>query len=105
MEDQESWHLDKRVPIALIFAMIIQFSGLVVGGVWFASKLDSRIGEVDLRVDVLDRDMTRMARQISVMADSSQAQAVQLGRIEEQIGGLRADLGRLVRTLERRSSP
>ena len=98
---EQPWHLDKRVPVALIFAMIIQFAGLVSGGVWFASKLDSKIDAVDARVTVVDRDMNRLSRQISTMADASNVQAVQLGRIEEQITGMRGDVSRLISSIER----
>ena len=97
---EEHWHLDRRVPIALIFAMIVQFIGLVSGGVWFAGKLDSKIDAVDARVTVVDRDMARLTRQLEAMADASQVQAIQLGRIEEQISGLRSDFSRLVTALE-----
>ena len=98
---QEQWHLDKRVPIALIFAMVAQLVSLVGGGVWFAGQLNSRIEAVDTRVTVVDRDMNRLASQLSSMADTSNAQAIQLGRIEEQITALRADIGRLVTAIER----
>lgn len=37
------WHLDKRVPIALIFALVFQ----TIGAVWWASKLDSRVGVLE----------------------------------------------------------
>ena len=42
-----------------------------------------------------------LSRQMATMADASNVQAVQIGRIEEQIGGLRGDISRLVSALER----
>lgn len=33
------WHLDRKVPIGIIFAMLLQFCG----GLWFVSKLDARV--------------------------------------------------------------
>lgn len=33
------WHLDKKVPISIIAALFVQF----LGGVWFMSKLESRV--------------------------------------------------------------
>ena len=101
MSEQE-WHLDKRVPISIIAVMVVQLVGFVSGGVWFASKMDSRIDAVDARVSVVDRDMNRLARQLSTMADASNVQAVQLGRIEEQITGMRGDVSRLISAIERR---
>ena len=35
----DGWHLDKKVPIGIIAAMLMQFAG----GLWFISKLDARI--------------------------------------------------------------
>lgn len=33
------WHLDKKVPISIIAVLFIQF----FGGMWFISKLESRV--------------------------------------------------------------
>ena len=95
--DEQQWHLDKRVPIAMIVAIILQ----VAGAVYWASKMESRIEANTVRIETVDRDITRLSRQMATMADASNVQAVQLGRIEEQIGGLRGDISRLVSALER----
>ena len=44
MEDQSRWHLDKRVPIALILTIAMQTIGLV----WYVSKLDSRVEALEV---------------------------------------------------------
>jgi TolA-binding protein len=90
--DTESWHLDKRVPIALIFTLLMQFSA----GVWFMSSLAK-----DVRSN--SNSIVRLDTQVEVLRGASQNQAVQLGRIEEQIGALRGDIGRLLTALERRA--
>ena len=95
--DEQPWHLDKRIPIALILAIILQ----VAGAVYWASKMESRIEANTSRIEVVDRDMSRLSRQMSAMAEASNTQAIQLGRIEEQITGLRSDIGRLVAVIER----
>ena len=94
---EQQWHLDKRVPIALILAIIIQ----VAGAVYWASKMESRIEANTTRIETVDRDMTRLTRQMTTMAEASNTQAIELGRIEEQITGLRSDVGRLVAAIER----
>lgn len=38
-DETGKWHLDKRVPITLIVAILVQSAGFV----WFISKMDSRI--------------------------------------------------------------
>ena len=83
--------MDKRVPIALIAGLFLQAATFG----WWASQIDSR-------VETNTRDIGRVERQIEAIVAASQAQAVQLGRIEENISGLRADMARLVRALEAR---
>ena len=46
----EPWHLDKRVPITLIIAIVIQS----VTFVWWAAKLDSKVQEYDHRITVIE---------------------------------------------------
>lgn len=94
MQNEGQWHLDKRVPIALILAMIGQVAVVVWGAaVMFKDIETNRTGIESLsgRVSVLDR--------------SASAQAVQLGRIEENIRGMRGDVNRLLGILERRFQP
>lgn len=78
-ESEARWHLDKRVPIALIFAMLLQSAGLV----WWVSKLDSRVSQVETfaldnkgvltdsavlktRLDNIERSLLRIERAVSV---------------------------------------
>jgi hypothetical protein len=37
--DDDKWHLDKKVPISIIIAMIFQF----VASLWFVARLDARV--------------------------------------------------------------
>ncbi len=48
--DENHWHLDKRVPVALILAIMVQ----TIGAVWWAASLSAR-------VDALERDWARFA--------------------------------------------
>ncbi|HEV8033407.1 hypothetical protein [Yoonia sp.] len=90
MAQPENWHLDKRVPIALIFAIAVQTGGAL----WWAASIQARVGANETAVERLDA-VTEAQR------NASQSQAVQLGRIEEQLSGLRGDLRRLINQLER----
>lgn len=98
----EPWHLDKRVPVALIFAIIVQFTGLISGGLWFAAKLESSIDAVDARVTATDRDLDRLSGQVQNMLSAANHQAVQLGRIEEGLVSIRESQAQMMRLLERR---
>lgn len=89
--DENSWHLDKRVPIALIVAM----AGQVAVVVWGAAVMYKDIESNRVGIENLDGRVTDLDR-------SAGAQAVQLGRIEENIGAMRNDVNRLLNLLERK---
>lgn len=64
-ERSEQWHLDRKVPLAMIGAMIIQ----TVAVVWFASKLDSRVQSLEesdrrseIRFNAIGADRERLIR-------------------------------------------
>lgn len=40
---EEHWHLDKRVPIALIFAIVVQ----TAGAFWWASDISGRVARLE----------------------------------------------------------
>ena len=84
------WHLDKRVPVSIMVLLLAQFAS----GIWMFASMDGNIQKNA-------RDIDRLERSVEAMAAASHTQAVQLGRIEEQIGGLRGDIARLVAVLER----
>lgn len=86
------WHMDKRVPVAMLIGLAIQAGAAI----WWAAGIT---GQVAGNSDAI----AQLAARSELQRSNIQAQAVLLGRIEEQITGLRADLGRLVVVLERRS--
>jgi Tfp pilus assembly protein PilO len=90
VESEQNWHLDKRVPIALLLAILLQAGGWI----WWAASLNSR-------VDTVEDSIVRLESRNEALNKSTQEQAVQLGRIEEQISGLREDIVSLLRTIER----
>jgi len=97
----DSWHLDKRVPVALIVTLLAQFSV----GVWFLSAAFRDIEGNRLGLARLDAEFEAQLRSLSGRLDitdrAANNQAVQLGRIEENISGLRSDINRLLNVLEK----
>jgi len=87
---EQAWHLDKRVPVAIIFALLFQ----TVGAIWWASGLTQQVEQNVSAISTLDTSMQSDRR-------ATQLQAVQMGRVEEQISGLRNDVSRLITTIER----
>lgn len=90
MANSEPWHLDRRVPIALIATIAIQ----TLGAVWWAATIHNS-------VNTNRTSITRLDAIVETMRTQSQLQAVQMGRIEENITAMRADLARLLISLER----
>jgi hypothetical protein len=39
----ERWHIDRRLPVALIVTLVLTFSGQTISAIWWASKTDQRI--------------------------------------------------------------
>ena len=81
--EDSRWHLDKKVPVGIIIALFIQF----MGGVWFMSKLESRILALEtvqtdqrLRDDRQDRATAEAVAMIRAQLDRIDANILQLIR-------------------------
>ena len=66
-QNQEGWHLDRRVPLALITALLIQTGGVI----WWAANLSSRVDTLESWV----RDNRVIGERLAVIE-----QVVQLSR-------------------------
>jgi TolA-binding protein len=84
------WTLDRRVPVAIIFAILLQSAGAI----WWAASIQGRVANNE-------DNIARLTDNSEVMRAAIHEQAVQLGRIEEQINGLRGDIQRMLSALER----
>lgn len=76
------WHLDKRVPIALILAILIQ-SG---SAVWWASKTDSQVDQNTKMLESYQADKERLTR-LEIYQES----------ILRELKGIRSDLTEILR--------
>lgn len=81
----EDWHLSKSVPISLIFALIIQAAAIV----WTVGRMQSDI-------DINKRDLLATKQAIVELQDGVNVQAVQLGRIEENLKNMNGKLDYVV---------
>ena len=80
----EQWHLDKKVPLAMIIAIAIQ----TAGAVWFMAKMDSRIQSLEdsekraeVRFGVINSDRDRLVR----VEEQVKGQTEILRRIETRL--------------------
>ncbi len=46
------WHLDKRVNVSIILVLL----GQMVLGAWYASKMDSRVSQVEEKISHLQKN-------------------------------------------------
>ena len=77
-EEYTRWHLDKRVPIALVFLIIAQ----TAGAVWWASAVNGSILALERRVDFGDETNRRQYDRINADREASRQTAEQLARVE-----------------------
>lgn len=98
---REHWTLDKKVPLAIIIAMLAQFAGAI----WMVSRLNSEVVELqkaDARLEtVLKENRDRVER---VDAARNQGE-MRLVRVEEQIRQIYETVKRIDDKLERAPPP
>ena len=100
--------MDKRVSIATIFAIFVQFVALVAGGVWFAGEFKAQIAANLRRIDVNERtienlkavDESLKAADASIRGDLGK-QAVALGRIEVNIEAIKDAMEVIAKSVDR----
>jgi|TARA_R110000782_G_scaffold124184_1_gene215732 Tfp pilus assembly protein PilO len=83
---EEPWHLNKSVPLTLVFTIAVQTVALV----WFISQLNST-------VDSNTRDIIRVQTEVKVMERTVQTQAVSMARIDENIKAIRDAVDKMTR--------
>lgn len=78
MAEDDRWHLDKKVPISIIAALFVQF----MGGVWFMSKMESRLVALEAAQAAQNQ---RDDRQDRAAAEAVAVIRAQLDRIDANI--------------------
>jgi hypothetical protein len=71
------WHLDKRVPIALIVTIALQFAGIV----WWGAQISARVDTLERAIVVQNEDHDRLVRVESTVSSIDQ----RLERIENRV--------------------
>ncbi len=88
MPTTEHWHLDKRVPVAIIFAIVVQ----TAGALWWAASMTERMGQIERRMEAasvrsqnVDNLVAAQAAQIAVLVTRIDEQTRQLDRLYDQM--------------------
>lgn len=84
--ENQYWHLDKRVPISIIFALFVQTVTFVYVGTTWKAAVDSRIGALEKSESSRDTHESRLVV------------------LEQQFQYIRSDLAE-IKTLLRRQVP
>lgn len=71
---KEPWHLDKRVPVAFIFALFLQLSGFI----WYAAKMDARLYNLENKQESFDAWKNGIQNSYAEMAQT-------LARLDERM--------------------
>lgn len=79
MKEDEAWHLDKRVPISLIAAILVQSAGFF----WWAATTSEKVSVLKERLDAIAPNSDRLTR-VEVKVDSVQQS---INRIEGLVRG------------------
>ena len=83
-----SWHLDKRVPIALIVTMFVQMAA----GIWWASQLNSDVSFLKNQIVSLKEDLNDKAdkfEKVSTLGVELKIFSAQLNKVEKTLELLR----------------
>lgn len=83
-EQSENWHLDKKVPITLIIAMVAQ---LVAFG-WYA-------GQLNLRIEAVVVENAAQSQRIAEVEKTGQVRDVTAATIAAQLNALTASVADL----------
>jgi small-conductance mechanosensitive channel len=92
--EASNWNLDKRVPIALILAILAQ----TAAGVWWAASQTARLDTQERRVTMLESNDNKMAE-----AQLRAAEA--LASIKASQDAMRSSLDRIERTIDSTRRP
>lgn len=57
-EEDKHWHLDRKVPLALIFTILMQ----TAAGIWWASTISARVDYAERRIEAMAPQQDRVTR-------------------------------------------
>ena len=87
-QNNEAWHLDKKVPVAIILTIVGQF----LIGLWFVAKLDAKVEEqaarlakTEAQVVAIDREARDFGNRIVRIEEKTSSMLTILQRIERFI--------------------
>jgi hypothetical protein len=87
----ERWHVDRKVPVALLVTLLLTFSGQTVTALWWASKIDSRIEQLE--------------RVTATAAPTTSEQGTRLTRVETKLEAVQDGISEIKSILRKEPYP
>jgi TolA-binding protein len=90
----DHWTADKRVPLALIAAIVFQAVALASAGAWFMSDLSNKIEQNS-------RDIVRQGDRVFTVERNQNAAFTTAARLEERIDSINNSIRRIENLIEK----
>jgi uncharacterized coiled-coil protein SlyX len=108
MQHPEQWHMDKRVPIALILTFAVSTIAQIGTGVWWASAISQRVAQIEAaqqsssnRAERVEITVADQGQRLAVLTEAVANTNRNLERLQSEIAATNA----LLRDLLRRDEP
>lgn len=85
--DRGDWHLDKSVPLGIIFVLIVQMAG----GIWFMSALNSQVAQIARANEIQDGRLDGVEKSAQNMAIAGATTTSQISAITDTLNQIRTD--------------
>jgi hypothetical protein len=80
-EDDKHWHLDKRVPLVLIFAILVQTGAAL----WWAAGVNARVEQLERQVISSAPNVERIVR-LETKMDAIFSQLAEIKLMVQRVG-------------------
>lgn len=87
MSQETPWHLDKSIPLGIIFVLLVQMAG----GVWFMSALNSQVSQISRANEIQDSRLDGVEKAAQSQAIAGATFASQIGNINDTLEQIRTD--------------
>lgn len=81
------WHLDKSVPLGIIFVLVVQMAG----GIWFMSALNSQVAQISRANEIQDTRLDGVEKSAQSMAIAGATTTSQIAAITDTLNQIRVD--------------
>lgn len=95
--DRDHWTLDKKVPLAIIIAILAQFAGVV----WMASRFNAENMETKRDIARIEATLKAVVDRIDRVDTARTAGEMRIVRVEEQVRQIYETVKRIDEKLER----